>query len=234
MTKAIRRQKQQKLRKLRNPRKPITKLTSPKKNQFTILKDVELSYKEDPFQWADTNLGLLYSLCDKSKGGIRRDQEIRADFLAKIFMNGKYKCLKLLDGDGRMLAQIIIAFRKYNLALPKITIVEIDEERHDYHRAQFPHCVEKEYGDIFSTAIDSTMYMYYNFCSIGFLVNQGYFMEKLKRTPNYMLGFTIEGSFRRKNTFGKKKKTQMKSVIPLLKKMQIVSKRGAFYMTVCI
>jgi hypothetical protein len=104
----------------------------------------------------------------------------------------------------------------------------------DYHRAQFPHCVEKEYGDIFSTAIDSTMYMYYNFCSIGFLVNQGYFMEKLKRTPNYMLGFTIEGSFRRKNTFGKKKKTQMKSVIPLLKKMQIVSKRGAFYITVCI
>ena len=203
------------------------------RNQFTRIKDFELKNRENPLLWAESNLELLYSKCiEKTKSAIIRDQEKRAECLAEIFKSGKYNSLKLLDGDGRMLAQIIIAFYRNGLTLPDITVVEIDKTRYIYHCNNLPLCINKEYGDIFSTAVDITTYVYYNFCSIGFIVNQGNFMSKLERTANYMLGFTLEGSFRRKNTYGKKQKTEMKTVIPRLKKMKLVSKRGGFYITV--
>jgi hypothetical protein len=202
-------------------------------NQFTRLKSLELSDKEDPYLWSIDNMEKLYSVCDKrDRKAIEKDQEIRAENVVCMMMTHKYQKLVLLDGDGRMLAKIIIAFKNKNIPLPSIKVVEIDQDRHEYHKAQFPNCVEKECGDIL-TSMDKDTFIYYNFCSIGGIFKKkdpSSFIQSLSKTNHFMIGYTVQGT-KRKAKFSKKQKTPMKSALRDLKKMTTLISNRKFYQT---
>ena len=207
-------------------------MTKAKKNQFNKIKKVKLIEKKNLYSWSKKNEDKLYKMVKKRmRIPVKNDQEIRADVLVEAMYTRHLPKLILLEGDGRMLSQIIKKFVDRGLEIPEIIVIELDKKRHEYHKTQFPIDVKKEKGNIFDTIIDKNTFVYYNFCSIGSEVKQGGFLDKLYRTPHFMLGFTTRGI--KIDEFNTEKKNRpetelAKTVSILNKNLKPVSERGVY------
>ena len=210
------------------------------KNQFTRNNEtlVRLKGKDDMRLWAKRNKQMLYDILDKKvRKSIEKDQDIRAGALVECMNKDELKEIALTDGPaGRMVAQIIAKSIEKGYPIPKITVVEIDKEAHEYHKRVLPAGVIAVHGDIFDVPQSSGCMLYFNFCSIGDPVNKmtrEKFLAGVQKHKHVMIGYTVEGTKKARSITGKKRvKTELAKTMSFIEhNYKLVSKRGGFYKT---
>ena len=208
------------------------------KNQFTRIKSISLKNKHSMFLWNNSeNKEKLYQVLNaKNRQKIRLDQERRASYVAEYMKINNLNKLIMLDGDGRMIMQIIHFLEIAGIMKPHITVVEIDKERHEYHKNELATDIIKVNDNIFNYKSDDNQLIYFNFCSIGNLVNDMKscnFIHQVKKHKHSIIGFTTEGTKKGHSLTKKRKPTELKKTLRFLNKhSELVSQRKPFYRTV--
>ena len=210
------------------------------KNQFTRNNEtlVRLKGKDDMRLWAKHNKQMLYDGLDKKvRKSIEKDQDIRAGALVEYMNKHEQKETAIMDGPaGRMVAQIIAKSNEKGYPIPKITVVEIDKEAHEYHKRVLPSEVNTVHSDILNRVPSRGCMLYLNFCSIGEIVNKmtsDVFISEIQKHKHVMIGYTVEGTKKARSITGKKReKTELAKTMSFIEKnYKLVSKRGGFYKT---
>jgi hypothetical protein len=206
------------------------------KNQFRKY-TLKLEENHDMSVWAKENNSKLYGDLDKKvRKSIEKDQDIRAGALVEYMNKNEQKETALMDGPGRMVAQIIAKSNEKGYPIPKITVVEIDKEAHEYHKRVLPAEVIKVHGDILNRVPSRGCMLYLNFCSIGEIVNKmtsDVFISEIRKHKHVMIGYTVEGTKKARSITGKiRVKTELAKTMSFIEKnYKLVSKRGGFYKT---
>jgi hypothetical protein len=137
----------------------------------------------------------LYNVLNKDTvKGIEEDQSLRAYRVVQEMKNLGLTKLVLLDGDGRMIHQILK--RNQNI---EITVVELDNNVHIAHEFIFPTFIKKVKGnliDYLDTNTADIEYTYANFCGLGGISKSDLnkFYNILVQNPShYMLSTGVRG-----------------------------------------
>jgi hypothetical protein len=211
-----------------------------KKNQFTRNHETlitKIKVMCDMRVWSEMNKQKLYDALDpKFRKSIEKDHENRATALVEYVLKHDLNEIALMDGDGRMVSQIIDEYFEKKGSTLKITVVEIDKEAHEYHKRVLPAEVYTVHGDILNRVPSRGCMLYLNFCSIGEIVNKmtsDVFISEIRKHKHVMIGYTVEGTKKARSITGKKReKTELAKTMSFIEKnYKLVSKRGGFYKT---